>query len=197
MLQSAQDVQGQKRFASWSIRVVVGGLCAALLVPLPSRCACLPADRWATSGCPISSSRSPSAPNICPIRYYWLYRHHGAVSRYIFGGASHVCTGLPSGKRFCSIQDSTFRGTSHSLKMPEHSTKRLSGMPPFFSMLYHDLITGLPIMHDLIDELRGKDAEAGLWCVQLFYPIHQASTQKLQLPAGTGSWQYRNSCVMG
>ena len=65
--------------------------------------------------------------------------------------------------------------TNYSLKMPEHSTKRLSGMPPFFSMLYHDLITGLPIMHDLIDELRSEDAEAGLWCVQLFYhTIRQA-----------------------
>ena len=93
----------------------------------------------------------------------------------MFGGASHVCTGLPSGKRFCSIQDSTFRGTSHSLKMPEHSTKRLSGMPPFFSMLYHDLITGLPTMHDLLDELRSEDAEAGLRCAQLFNPIYQAS----------------------
>ena len=90
----------------------------------------------------------------------------------MFGGASHVCTGLPSGKRFCSIQDSTFRGTSHSLKMPEHSTKRLCGMRPFIDMLYHDLITGLPIMHDLLDELR---SEAGLRCVQLFHPFHQAS----------------------
>lgn len=56
--------------------------------------------------------------------------------------------------------------------MPEHSTKRLCGMRAFIDMLYHDLITGLPIMHDLLDELR---SEAGLRCVQLFHPFHQAS----------------------